>query len=207
MQGHLFHYCLDKAAEYKLFVKLHTGYFAGSDGMTLKWVRDNASISAPSSRPILTPTLYCSHRIPLPGGTDCSCETLFRTCTSICAGLDTSPVASVRFLKEFLAAAPMKLFTFGGDYLPIEMSIGHASMARRASKRSPKWCWRGGWKTRRCPPLCTHHERQRPGMFQPGTGRPWCMSGSTACPRNVLFLNKGNNGCGIIMASCATKGL
>jgi len=38
----------------------------------------------------------------------------------------------VRFVKEFLGAAPAnKLLTFGGDFLPVELTVGHAVIARR----------------------------------------------------------------------------
>ena len=43
-----------------------------------------------------------------------------------------NPMACVRFVKEFLMAAPAcKLFTFGGDYLPVELVAGHAAIARQ----------------------------------------------------------------------------
>ena len=43
-----------------------------------------------------------------------------------------SPTACVRFVSEFLTAAPVnKLLGFGGDYIPIEPVVGHARIARR----------------------------------------------------------------------------
>jgi len=42
-----------------------------------------------------------------------------------------NPMASIRFVKEFLLAAPAnKLFTFGGDYLTVENIYGHSKIAR-----------------------------------------------------------------------------
>jgi len=38
----------------------------------------------------------------------------------------------VRFVKEFLTAAPSnKLFTFGGDYANVEPIVGHAAIGRQ----------------------------------------------------------------------------
>jgi uncharacterized protein len=42
-----------------------------------------------------------------------------------------NPVASMRFLREFLLAAPAtKILPFGGDYFSVENIYGHASIAR-----------------------------------------------------------------------------
>ena len=42
-----------------------------------------------------------------------------------------APTAAVRFLKDFLMAAPArKILTFGGDYMPVELVPGHARIAR-----------------------------------------------------------------------------
>ena len=42
-----------------------------------------------------------------------------------------NPAAGVRFVKEFLLAAPAnKLFTFGGDYIPVEPVCRHSCIAR-----------------------------------------------------------------------------
>jgi len=147
MQGHLFHYCLDKAAEYKLFVKLHTGYFAGSDGMTLKWVRDNAVDLCPIIKAHPDTNFVLFHiGYPYQEEPIALAKHYSNVYVDMCWSWILSPVASVRFLKEFLAAAPAcKLFTFGGDYLPIEMSIGHASMARRGITQAVTEMVLEGW--------------------------------------------------------------
>ncbi len=49
----------------------------------------------------------------------------------LCWAWIINPVATVRFVREFLVAAPAsKLFTFGGDYSTVELVVGHAYMAR-----------------------------------------------------------------------------
>jgi predicted TIM-barrel fold metal-dependent hydrolase len=43
-----------------------------------------------------------------------------------------NPVAAKDFLKKYLVTAPAnKLLTFGGDYIPVEPVLGHATLARR----------------------------------------------------------------------------
>ena len=43
-----------------------------------------------------------------------------------------NPVAAKDFLKKFLVTAPAnKILTFGGDYIPVEPVLGHATIARR----------------------------------------------------------------------------
>ncbi len=45
--------------------------------------------------------------------------------------------ACVRFVKEFLMAAPAnKLLTFGGDYVPVEPIVGHSHLARLGLTRA-----------------------------------------------------------------------
>ncbi len=47
------------------------------------------------------------------------------------------PAASKAFLKSFLAAAPAtKVFTYGGDCIPVECVAGHARPARRGVARA-----------------------------------------------------------------------
>jgi predicted TIM-barrel fold metal-dependent hydrolase len=49
----------------------------------------------------------------------------------LCWAWIINPMAGVRFVKEFLMAAPAnKLFTFGGDYIPVEPVYGHSRIAR-----------------------------------------------------------------------------
>jgi hypothetical protein len=66
-----------------------------------------------------------------------------------------NPAASVRFLKEFLMAAPAnKLFTFGGDYIIAENIVGHSVIARRGIARALSELVAEGWLQREdVPPL------------------------------------------------------
>jgi predicted TIM-barrel fold metal-dependent hydrolase len=57
-----------------------------------------------------------------------------------------NPAASVRFLKEFLLAAPAnKLFAFGGDYIAVENVHGHSVLARRGIAQALSELVAEGW--------------------------------------------------------------
>ena len=50
----------------------------------------------------------------------------------LCWAWIINPAACVRFVKEFLLAAPSnKVLTFGGDYASVENIVGHAAVARQ----------------------------------------------------------------------------
>jgi predicted TIM-barrel fold metal-dependent hydrolase len=57
-----------------------------------------------------------------------------------------NPAASVRFLKEFLLAAPAsKLFPFGGDYITVETVYGHSRVARMGITQALSELVEEGW--------------------------------------------------------------
>lgn len=57
-----------------------------------------------------------------------------------------NPVASVRFVKDYLMAAPHnKLFTFGGDVMQVEKVVGHAEIARRGITEALSELVEEGW--------------------------------------------------------------
>jgi hypothetical protein len=50
----------------------------------------------------------------------------------LCWAWIINPVAAKDFLKKCLVTMPAnKVFTFGGDYIPVEPVVGHAILARR----------------------------------------------------------------------------
>ena len=66
--------------------------------------------------------------------------------TDMCWAWIINPLASVRFLKDFIVtAAGNKLLTFGGDFLPVELVTGHASMARRGITQALAELVEAGW--------------------------------------------------------------
>jgi len=59
-----------------------------------------------------------------------------------------NPVAAKDFLKKFLVTAPAnKILTFGGDYIPVEPVLGHATIARRGIALALSELVEEGWLT------------------------------------------------------------
>lgn len=133
VEDHLFHYCIEKAVEYHLPIKLHTGYYAGCNSMPLERLRQNAGdlcpvcLAHPNARFVLMHIDY-----PYQDEVIAMAKQYSNVHVDMCWAWIINPAAGVRFLKEFLMAAPAcKLFTFGGDYMPVELVPGHAAVARQ----------------------------------------------------------------------------
>ncbi len=147
VQGHLFHHCMRKAAEYGLVVKLHTGYYAGHGGMPLSRVRDNVSDLCPVLQAHPDTNFSLFHiAYPYQDEAIALAKHYKNAYVDMCWAWIINPAASVRFLKEYIMAAPAcKLFTFGGDYMPVELSAGHAVVARRGITQAIVALIREGW--------------------------------------------------------------
>lgn len=133
IQDHLFHYCLDKATEYSLPVKLHTGYYAGHRHMPLERVRQNAADLCPILQAHPETKFVLMHiDYPYQDEAIALAKHYPNAYIDMCWAWIINPAAGVRFVKEFLMAAPSnKLLTFGGDYSLVEVVTGHAAMARQ----------------------------------------------------------------------------
>lgn len=133
IQDHLFHYCVDKAVEYSLPVKLHTGYYAGTCHMPLHRVRKNAGDMCDLLRAHPDAKFIIMHMgYPYQDEMIALAKHYPNAFVDMCWAWIINPMAGVRFVKEFLMAAPSnKLLTFGGDYLYAEMVPGHARIARK----------------------------------------------------------------------------
>ncbi|GMV99545.1 MAG: hypothetical protein AMXMBFR84_06840 [Candidatus Hydrogenedentota bacterium] len=147
VQDHLFHYCIRKAVEYDLPVKLHTGYFAGHGGMPLHRVRANAGDLCPILKQHPDARFVIMHiSYPYQDEAVALAKHYPNAYVDMCWAWIINPMASVRFVKEFLLAAPAtKLFTFGGDYLPVEMVPGHAAIARKGIAQAISELVDEGW--------------------------------------------------------------
>ncbi len=133
VQDFMFHYCIEKSIEHKLPVKLHTGYYAGSGSMPLGRLAGNPGemtnmlMAHKDARFVFMHITY-----PYQDAAIAAAKQHPNAWIDMCWAWIINPSASVRFLKEFLKAAPAsKLFTFGGDYLPVELVPGHAAIARQ----------------------------------------------------------------------------
>lgn len=147
MQDHLFHYCIRKAVEYGLPVKLHTGYCAGRGGMDLGRVRNNLSDlcpifqTHPDARFVLFHITY-----PYQDELIAIAKHYPNVWADMSWAWIINPLVGVRFVKEFLTAAPAsKLLTFGGDYNIVELIAGHARIARRGLSQALSELVAEGW--------------------------------------------------------------
>jgi len=147
LSDHLFRYCVAKATEYGLPIKLHTGYFAGHGSMELRRVRDNLSDLCPLFRDFPDSTFVLMHiAYPYQDELIALSKHYPQVYADMCWGWIINPAAGVRFLKEFIMAAPAcKVFTFGGDYLPVELVPGHARVARQGIVQALRELLEEGW--------------------------------------------------------------
>lgn len=146
-QDYLFHYCLNKAAEYKLPVKLHTGYYAGHSHMPLHRLRHNAGDMCDLLMAHRDVDFIVMHIIyPYQDEAIAIAKHHPNAYIDMCWAWIINPLASVRFVKEFVAAAPAnKLFTFGGDYIYAELVPGHARIARHGLGHAINQLYEEGW--------------------------------------------------------------
>lgn len=133
LEDHLFWYSIQKSTEYQLPVKLHTGYYAGNNGMPLSKVSGNAIAAADLCRQA-PETQFVFFHIDYPYYEDmlAVAKHYSNAIVDMCWAWIINPVAAKDFLKKFIVTAPAnKILTFGGDYIPVEPVLGHAIIARR----------------------------------------------------------------------------
>ncbi len=133
LEDHLFWYAVNKATEYGLPVKLHTGYYAGSNRMPLSQLINNPG-SATQLCAKARGTKFVFMHICYPYYEEIlSVAKMFTNAyVDMCWSWIINPVAAKDFLKKFLVTAPAnKILAFGGDYIPVEPVLGHATIARR----------------------------------------------------------------------------
>jgi len=133
LQDHLFWYSVDKATEYGLPVKMHTGQWAMNNVMNMHWVKDNPSDCAslckksPDTKFIFYHLCYPHYEEMLS-----LAKSYSNAFIDMCWSWSINPLAAKDFLKKFILTAPNnKLFTFGGDDVIVENLIGHATVARK----------------------------------------------------------------------------
>lgn len=150
LQDFLFHYCVRKAGERDLPVKLHTGHLAGRGKMQLTRVRDNAADlcrllqNFPDTRFVLMHIGY-----PYQEEFIALAKHYPNVAIDMCWAWILNPSAGVRFLKDFLLSVPVdKIFTFGGDYTAVEPVYGHACIARRGIAQALSELVGEGWLAR-----------------------------------------------------------
>lgn len=147
IQDNLFRKCLQCATEYKLPIKLHTGYLAGHNSMDLYRVRDNLCDLVQLIKDFPNTTFVLMHiTYPYQHELIALCKQYHNVYADMCWSWIIDPASATRFLKEFLTTAPAhKIFTFGGDYIPVELVPGHARIARKGISLAIAQLLQEGW--------------------------------------------------------------
>jgi predicted TIM-barrel fold metal-dependent hydrolase len=147
IEDHLFHFCIEQATAYNLPVKLHTGYYAGDSYMPLHRLRENAG-DVCELLMAYPDTVFDIFHITYPYQHEAiaMAKHFPNAYIDMCWAWIIDPVGSVQFLKQFLTTAPAsKVFTFGGDYVPVELVPGHASMTRQGLSQVLTELLQEGW--------------------------------------------------------------
>lgn len=133
MEDHLFWYAARKATEHRLPVKLHTGYYAGQNSMPLGRLIHNPGSATDLCRVAPeTPFVFMHICYPYYEELISVAKQYTNAHIDMCWSWIINPVAAKDFLKKYLVTAPAnKILTFGGDYIPVEPVLGHATIARQ----------------------------------------------------------------------------
>jgi len=133
MEDHLFWYAVGKATAHKLPVKLHTGYYAGQNYMPQgRLLHNPGSASALCRVAPQTPFVFMHICYPYYEELISVAKHYANAHIDMCWSWIINPVAAKDFLKKYLVTAPAnKVLTFGGDYIPVEPVLGHATIARQ----------------------------------------------------------------------------
>jgi len=136
--NNLFRFALKESQKYDLPVKIHTGYVAGANHMNLHRVKKNLEhlqsviSDFPNIRFVLMHITYPLHNELL-----AMAKHFSNVYVDMCWSWIIDPITSTEFLSKFLVTVPHnKIFTFGGDFSPVELIPGHALMAREGIARS-----------------------------------------------------------------------
>jgi hypothetical protein len=149
LEDHLFWYAVDRATAHGLPVKLHTGYYAGQNGMPLARLRHNAGSATdlcrrgPDARFVFMHIGYPYYEEIL-----ALAKHYTNAYVDMCWAWIINPLAAKDFLKKLLVTASSnKLLPFGGDYIPVEPVLGHAAIARRGIAQALVELVDEGWLT------------------------------------------------------------
>ncbi|MHB8952664.1 MAG: amidohydrolase family protein [Pirellulaceae bacterium] len=150
LEDHLFWYAVGKATERQLPVKLHTGYYAGQNGMPLSRLIHNAGSACELCRLAPAASFVFMHICyPYYEELIAVAKHWTNAVVDMCWSWIINPIAAKDFLKKFLVTAPAnKILTFGGDYLYVEQVLGHAHVARQGIALALSELVEEGWLSR-----------------------------------------------------------
>ncbi|HSV98591.1 MAG TPA: amidohydrolase family protein [Sedimentisphaerales bacterium] len=149
LEDHLFWQAVNTATKHKLPVKLHTGYYAGHNSMPLERLLHNPGSAtelcrkAPETRFVFMHICYPHYEELI-----AAAKQWANAYVDMCWSWIINPVAAKDFLKKCLVTIPAnKILTFGGDYIPVEPVLGHATIARRGIALALSELVEEGWLT------------------------------------------------------------
>jgi predicted TIM-barrel fold metal-dependent hydrolase len=149
LEDHLFWQAVNTATKHKLPVKLHTGYYAGQNGMPLERLLHNAgSVTDLCRRSPETRFVFMHICYPHYEDLIAAAKHYSNAYVDMCWSWIINPVAAKDFLKKCLVTIPAnKILTFGGDYIPVEPVLGHATIARKGIALALSELVEEGWLT------------------------------------------------------------
>jgi hypothetical protein len=147
LEDFLFHRSVEKAVEYNLPYKMHTGFHAGRGTMRLHHVRHNAGdMCELCTRHPDANFVFMHITYPYQDEAIALAKHYANAYIDMCWSWMISPLAAVRFLKECLLAVPTnKIFTFGGDVSLVELVPGHIRIARKGIAQAISELLEQGW--------------------------------------------------------------
>ena len=149
LEDHLFWYVVNKATDMDLPVKLHTGYYGGFGYMPLDRLQRNPGSASGLCRHS-PETRFVFFHIGYPFYEDfiALAKHYPNAYIDMCWAWIINPIAAKDFLKKFIVTAPTnKIWTFGGDYIPVELIPGHAAIARQGITLALAELAEEGWIT------------------------------------------------------------
>lgn len=125
--------CVQLATQYRLPIKLHVGYLAGTRNPRASNLAGHIDAFTslaqryPDCRFVLMHMGWPDQEAAI-----AVAKHMPNVVVDLCWSWIVSPVSTTEFVSRFLKAAPAsKLMCFGGDYVAVEPIVGHAEMARR----------------------------------------------------------------------------
>lgn len=149
LEDHLFWRAVGSASGRGLPVKLHTGYYAGNNYMPLGRLAANPASASDLCRAAPETNFVFMHiGYPYYEEMITLAKHYSNAYIDMCWAWIIDPVAAADFLAKFLVTAPSnKILTFGGDYIPVELVVGHAQIARRGIALALRRLVDDGWTT------------------------------------------------------------
>lgn len=130
LQDFLFHYCIQRASDYRLPVKIHTGYPGGNNRVDMTRIRATDLVPLfrkyPQARFVLLHMGY-----PYQHEVLALAKHFSNVYVDLSASWALDGDATRRFVLQWLTVAPVnKLLAFGGSATSVEIAYGHSRLAR-----------------------------------------------------------------------------